>query len=206
MAHELLVLYQRAFDLYLSLLPEHFAAAVRPFPYDPVETARKAPWSKQLAGMMIAGDIQETLNAIHQWGDQVLSLRAWCAVAASDAFDEQDHWTVRAAFIEPVATWCLLQPAATRDRLGNVATNLVHQGRLTLDAGYKDVLVQDNLSGRGQMNRFLNRPAREAQLSRLDDRFSAFPAFIDSLEALDDAPFREATFHANGSPPRWAGP
>jgi hypothetical protein len=179
--------YRAAFAAYLKAVAAHRRTADKPLPYDLVDAVGKVVWHLPFLDTLIAGDIREALNHIHQWQTQLLSLKAWVEVLASSHLSDDDSWTVRSDLVEPLATWCLLQPAATRDRLGSMATNLVHHGRLTGDAGYTDVLEGD------KGNRFLSRRALEEQLTRIGASCSATPAFVERLQVLDGPQFRAQT-------------
>lgn len=183
-----LALYREAFTAYLDALAPLRPTGDRPLPYDLVDAVGTVHWHMPFLDTLIAGDVRESLNEIHQWQSQLMSLRAWVKVVTSGQFGRDDAWTLRRDWVEPVATWCLLQPAATRDRLGNLATNVVHHGRVSTDAAYEDRLAGDD------NNRFLNRPARESQLRRIGQMTPALLAFIDHLSALDDKAFRSQTF------------
>lgn len=177
-------LYREAFSVYLDALAPLRPTGDHPLPYDLVDAASSVVWHVPFLQLLIAGDVREALNDIHQWQSQLISLQAWVTVVTSGRFGEDDAWTLRRDWVEPVATWCLLQPAATRDRLGNLATNVVHQGRLSTDAKYADRLEGD------RKNSFLNRPARERQLRKIGEKAKVLPAFLERLAALDDATFR----------------
>jgi hypothetical protein len=183
-----LALYQEAFAAYLDALAPLRPTGDRPLPYDLVDAVGTVNWHMPVLDTLIAGDVRESLNEIHQWQSQLVSLRAWVKVVTSGKFGQDDAWTLRRDWVEPVATWCLLQPAATRDRLGNLATNVVHHGRVSTDATYEDRLAGDD------NNRFLNRPERERQLRRIGQMTPALRAFINRLSALDDKAFRAQTF------------
>ncbi len=184
-----LQLYRAAFSAYLDALAPLRPTGDRPLPYDLVETVTTVRWHMPILDALIAGDIRESLNDIHQWQSQLISLQAWVAVVSSGQFEDDDAWTLRRDWVEPLATWCLLQPAATRDRLGNLATNVVHHGRVSTDSTYPDRLEGDDT------NRFLNRPARERQLRRIGENAKALPAFLDRLLALDGKTFKRETFN-----------
>lgn len=107
---------------------------------------------------------------------------------ASGRFDDEANWTISSHCVEPVATWCLLQPAATRDRLDNIATHAIHHGRLATDPTYKDSLEGD------KGNRYLAPPQQERQLAAIGAVWSTLPSFLDHLASVDDTAFRRLTF------------
>ena len=182
-------LYQNA---YTSFMTEYEALApgkAKPLSYDLSQAAEDAPWRLPFLGFLMGGELRESLNDIHSWADQLVTLQAWAQMLEKNALNEDDKWTVRRHFVEPLATWCLLQPSATRDRLGNVATNLVHQGRLASEKGYIDELKQDKNRG------YLTRPNREKQLQKIAKVFGSFGTFFSRLKALDDVGFRHTTFN-----------
>ncbi|HWX64867.1 MAG TPA: hypothetical protein VNZ27_00430 [Rhodanobacter sp.] len=114
-------LYRSSYAAFLDEYAALHSTKPNPFSYELSDQAEHAEWRIPLLGCLIGGELREALNDIHQWEGQLLSLQAWTQMLVKSDLDEQAQWTVRLHFVEPVATWCLLQPSATRDRLGNIA-------------------------------------------------------------------------------------
>lgn len=83
-------LYREAFSVYLDALAPLRATGDRPLPYDLVEAASSVVWHLPLLQSLIASDVREALNDIHQWQSQLIALQAWVAVVTSGRFDEDD--------------------------------------------------------------------------------------------------------------------
>ena len=80
----------------------------------------------------------------------------------------------------------MLQPSATRDRLGKVASNAIHQVRLVLEKGYRDVRDDDKKRGYP-----LLRKAVESEFVRIAEPFAEACAFLNALSKLDADEYRE---------------
>jgi hypothetical protein len=115
-------------------------------------------------------------------------LQVWSGVLTD--YGEEDAWSLRLHFIEPLVHYCMLQPSSTRDRLGRVATNGIHQANLSTKPGYKDVLDQD----KRKPGRFLMRPEVETQLQRLAKDWTNGDRLLAALQELDSENYRQQTF------------
>lgn len=183
---ELREVYERAYALFLYKLevaptPEHF-----PLSYALCEEAKETCWpSMQFAGLMVSGDLSETINQINAWREWLMHLSIWTEVI--DQLDGDDAWTIQHSYVDPLAHICLTLPSAVRDRFGHVATNSIHQANLNIVSGYKDQLVQD------AQPYPLGRKRTEEQLGTLGKHWPAATAFLESLQKLDAKEFREAT-------------
>ena len=96
---------------------------------------------KEVSGWSLPNLI-ELINAINAWNHRLRSWAAWSRVLAT-INDEKERWDVRSEFVEPLAYFCLHQPAGSRDRLTRFATQAVHFGNFRVLSGYLDVPAED---------------------------------------------------------------
>lgn len=178
--------YEQAYTLFLDKLevvptPAHF-----PLPYGICEEVRQAPWPHlPLINQMVSWDLSETINQLNAWAEWLLHLSIWTEVL--DNFDEQDAWTLQLHYVDPLAQVCLMEPSATRDRFGHIATNAIHQANLCTLDGYRDCLIQD------QQERPLSRKRVENQVAEIGKTWTGLPVFLDALKNLDTEGYRQAT-------------
>lgn len=131
------------------------------------------------------GELCETINSMNAWGGALHSWNAWNRVVASYA-DLDDRWTILNDTVEPLAFFCMLQPSNLVDRIAVVAEALLHQANLAVSPGYQDLLDQD----KGGLFR---RKDRRAQLNRLGQPWTAYPAFGAALADMDGPTYRQLT-------------
>lgn len=172
---------------------------VRPFfSYELVKEV--AGWVlPNLGDQLISSNLNELINAINAWNHRLRSWAAWNRVLATIS-DEHDRWDVRSEFAEPLAYFCLHQPASTRDRLTRFATQVVHVGNLRMVAGYRDVLAEDaKVFKRLQQDHrkphavFLNRGEAEAQFRDKSGEWREAGALMACIQQLDSDDCRDAT-------------
>lgn len=156
--------------------------------YDVCDLAWSAEWRIHLIGFMVDGELRESINELNAWLRHLEDLKVWLEVLKS--YDEEDAWSLRLHFVEPLVRCCMLYPSSTRDRLGQVATNGVHQANLCVDADYKDCLDQDKL----KPGQFLSRRRLEAQLAKLVKRWATGDQLLTALQHLDSETHRQKTF------------
>lgn len=156
--------------------------------YELSSAAVDADWTTPFAGFLVGGELQESINELNAWRGHLESLPIWLTVLNS--YSEEDAWSLQHHFVNPLARYCMLQPSTTRDRLVRVATNGIHQVNLSVDAGYKDALVQDKL----KPGQFLSRKRAEEQLCRLVGHFELGAPLVNALYALDSDSYRRKTF------------
>lgn len=131
------------------------------------------------------GELCETSNSMNAWGGALHSWNAWNRVVASYG-GLDDRWTILNDTIEPLAFFCMLQPSNLVDRIAVVAEALLHQANIAVNPGYKDRLDQD----RGGL---LRRKERRAQLNRLGQCWTTYPAFGAALAEMDGPKYRQVT-------------
>lgn len=178
--------YEQAFALFLDKLevvptPAHF-----PLPYGICEEIRQAPWRHlPIIDQMVAWDLSETINQLNAWAEWLLHLSIWIEVL--DHFDEQGAWTLQLHYVDPLAQVCLMEPSATRDRFGHIATHAIHQANLSTLEGYVDHLKQD------EQERPLSRKQVENQVAEIGKTWTGTPVFLDALKSLASEDYRQAT-------------
>lgn len=137
---------------------------------------------------MVGGELRESINLLNAWTRKLAYLEIWSDVVCD--YSEDDAWSLRLHFVEPLVFYCMLQPSSTRDRLGQVATNAIHQINLTNVHGYKDALRQDNL----KPGKFLGRRQIEDQLSHIASHWKNGNRLVVALQNIDSEHYREKTF------------
>jgi hypothetical protein len=145
-------------------------------------------WKIPFVEMMVNGELRESINWLNSWLRNLERLKIWAAILVD--YSDDEAWGLRHHFVEPLVYFCMLQPSSTRDRLGQVATNGVHQANLCVDADYKDFLDQDEL----KPGQFLSRKKLENQLARLVKRWAVGDQLMAALQSLDSEAHRQKTF------------
>lgn len=153
--------------------------------YDLCDLVGNAEWKIPFVGFMVDGELRESINELNAWLRYFEDLKLWLEVLKS--YDGEDAWNLRIHFVEPLVRCCMFYPSSTRDRLGQVATNGVHQANLCVDADYKDFLDQDNR----KPGKFLHRKEVEAQLARLVTPWAAGDQLLTALQNLDSETYRQ---------------
>lgn len=174
-------------------------ASMRPF-FSFALVAEVRGWSLPNCGeQMLSSNLNELINTINAWNHRVRSWAAWNRVLASIS-NLKERWDIRSEFVEPLAYFCLQQPAGARDRLTRFATQVVHFGNLRVLAGYPDVLAEDaKVLKRLQKNHkkphavFLSREEAEAQFRNKSSEWREAGALMALIEQLDDDDYRCAT-------------
>lgn len=181
-------LFEEAYRKFWDLIEAQEMPRYQCNSYDLCDLVGKAEWNIPFVGFMVDGELRESINELNAWLCHLENLKVWLEVLKS--YDEEDAWSLRLHFVEPLVRYCMLQPSSTRDRLGQVATNGVHQANLCVDADYKDVLDQDKL----KPGQFLSRKKFEAQLARILKRWTTGEQLIAALQNLDSETHRQETF------------
>lgn len=168
------------------------------FSYDTVEEVK----SWRLPGHdihLLGANFNELINAVNAWNHRLRSWSAWNRVLTS-IIDETDRWDVRSEYVEPLAFFCLHQPASTRDRVIRFATQVVHVGNMRLIPGCRDELREDaRVFKRLQQNHkfphavFLRRDEAEAQFREKSGEWMAAEALLAGVLQLDAEDYRDAT-------------
>ncbi len=179
---------RNSFDEFLLALDDPLEPDDSYLPYEfPYITAAK--W-RFMADAMLQDELREVTNRLHEWRDLLRRWHAWNSVVSKK--DEMPAWELRREFMDPIMHTSLLTPSAMRDVLTFVGTNALHQVRLHVEAGYKDVLDGDP-SASDPQPRPLTRRQKEARLAKLAAPLSGASAFVNSVRKLDDADYRDKT-------------
>lgn len=139
---------------------------------------------------MVKDELRELTNQLNHWRGNLRRRYAWNEVLK--AKDTEARWEAEWAWVEPLAFYCMFQPSATRDRFIMVATNALHQIRMSLDPTIKDELLGDPTSP-DEKRFFPSRRDKERQLKWLAKPWSGGKTFVQALGQLDDRSYREQT-------------
>jgi hypothetical protein len=134
------------------------------------------------------GEVRETVNTLNTWGVHLHEWGAWNLVINSYD-DKDDKWEVLYHFVNPLASFCMLQPSSLADRLMVAAETLLHQANQFVFPDEPDRLDQDNLAH----GKTLRRSDRRRQLSRLGKPWTKFGAFRDALSAIDGKDYQKTS-------------
>lgn len=179
---------RESFDEFLQALDEPLEPDDPYLSYEfPYITAAK--WS-YMADAMLKDELREVTNRLHEWRGMLRRWHAWSLVVS--AKDEMAAWDLRSEFMDPLMHTSLLMPSAIRDVFTFVGTNALHQLRLHIEAGYKDVLEGDP-SASDPHPPPLTRRKKEARLARLAAPLPGATDFLKSVRQLDDEDYREVT-------------
>ena len=201
MEEDHLNLLRTAFNAYLLRL----GSALEPNdPYLPYEYdyIAKAKW-RPFIDAMLQDELREVTNQLHQWRDMLRSWHAWNEVAST--YEEQEAWTLRREFMEPLMHSCLLAPSSFRDLLTFVGTNAMHQLRLHTESGYID-RMQGDPNPSDPKPRPLTRRKKEERLFTMLAPITASGPFTSALRRLDDVDYREQTKDYRNSNSHAIGP
>lgn len=159
-----------------------------PLSYNLCDSIEDGEWKNGIPfiNLMVSGELRETINLLNSWCRHLTSWAVWIKVL--EKYNEQDSWLIRDHFVESIVFLCMFQSSSTRDRLGAIATNAIHQANLCVDSEYRDRLDQDKNS-----NIPLPRKKREKQLKHLGQRWKNYGAFEEQLEKMDSKKYRDIT-------------
>lgn len=179
-------LYESAHRLFMDRLEVFIDPVEYPLSYDLSDEVQKVRWGPAIMELAIANELRESINQLHSWYGYLVDWSAWIDVLKQ--FDGEQEWSVRRQYVEQLAFYCMLQPSATRERFGAIATNALHQANLALQVDYKDRLDQDQYG-------YLSRKKREVQLKRLGAHYTCFVPFQQALIRLDGRVFSRASYN-----------
>ena len=138
-----------------------------------------------VASMMVRSELSAVIHSVNQWRVSLKRWSAWQSVI--DRYDQSMAWHLRSEFASPLSFFCMFQPASIRDMFCLVATNSLHQVRLSVDEKCKDVLWSDNSKSRQ------SRPTKEEKLAEMIGNLKGNPSFTEGLTRIDDQPYRKLT-------------
>jgi len=187
--HQLL---RTAFDAYLEQLRTGGLEPSEGFlPYDFEKEIAARQWSYP-GFRIVKNELHELTNELNSWHNSLLYWNAWNKVIQPYRTDEVKAWELRSEFLEPLAFYCLFQPASSRDRFTFVVTNAMHQVRLTLEDSYKDYLEGDRKTP-DEKPKYLVRKQKEKRLSKLISIWPEREEFMALLRAIDDKDYKKET-------------
>ena len=153
---------RESFDEFLQSLDGPLEPDDPYLPYEfPYITAAKLRF---MADAMLQDELREVTNRLHEWRDMLRRWHAWNVVVSTK--EEMPAWDLRREFMDPLMHVSLLMPSAMRDVFTFVGTNALHQIKLHVEAGYRDVL-QGDPSASDSQPRPLTRRKKEDRLAEL---------------------------------------
>ncbi|MFM4711687.1 hypothetical protein ACEUEC_10105 [Aeromonas veronii] len=183
------ILFRSAIEAYVEELDNNLKPTDSYLPYD-FDFIHNRKWYS-LGEQMVKGELRELTNIMNRWCNDLQRWHAWNNVIRN--YREDEVWTIRREFFESLVHHCLLEPSAVRDRHTFVATNAFHQIRLSNETGYKDFLEGDQKTP-NEKPIFLSRKKKETRLRKIISIWSESKDFLESLEAINDISYRQATY------------
>lgn len=178
---------KRSFETYLELLSNlHPTHRFLDFNFDFLDNRGWYLLGKE----MVESDLRELTNLLNRWQDSLDRWQAWNQVISNH--DEDAAWELRREFLEALAHECLLRPSALRDTLTSVATNALHQVRLSNDPTYRDHLPGDPETPTDRQ-KLLTRPHKEKRLQTIVDRWPGGDALMKAIRRINGPEYKQAT-------------
>ncbi|VWC75857.1 hypothetical protein BLA39750_00863 [Burkholderia lata] len=164
-----------------------------PFPYKACPLIEEVAWRTPalVADQLVESELQELTNTLNEWRGALRRWYVWLDVL--EGLTDDEAWDLQWEFVESIAFQCLFYPSATRDRFTFVATNALHQVRMSADSSYPDRLVSDPKPGKEDKQRFLSRKESEAQLEQIASTLDGGSAFTAALRLIDEDDYLELT-------------
>lgn len=151
-----------------------------------LDTAKSVK-ERMIWGLSVSPQIGETINCANDWCQQLHIWNIWLHVLPE--LSGEQRWELESSSVNPVAFFCMLQPAAHSDRLLELAENLLHQANLIVVKGYEDRLDQDSLPA----GRHLQRKQALEQADRLGQGWAAYSRFRELYCQINGKEYRRAT-------------
>lgn len=180
------MMLEDAYSKYWNRIESNGIPRFKLFPYDLCEKIKEGKWFA-MTEWMVSGELCEAINQLNAWTTRLLDMEVWLDVVSQ--YEEDDAWIIRSHFVEPLVYFCMFQPSATRDRIGKIATNAIHQANLATTSDYRDSLDEDTLK-----RTYLTKSEREEQLQRICSKWQRGRPFVDLLQKLDSPSYRSKTF------------
>jgi hypothetical protein len=164
-----------------------------PFPYKACPLIEEVAWRTPAlaADPLVEGELRELTNTLNEWRGALRRWYVWLGVL--EGFSDDEAWDLQWEFVESIAFQCLFYPSATRDRFTFVATNALHQVRMSADPAYPDRLTSDPKPGKEDKPRFLSRKESEAQLEEIASALDGGAGFAAALRSIDEDDYLELT-------------
>lgn len=143
-----------------------------------------------LGEAMVECDLRELTNLINGWKQLLVRWQAWNSVISE--FQADSAYELRVEFLNSIAHECLLKPSAIRDTLTSVATNALHQVRLSTEPDYGDFLEGDPIPPK-MTKTHLSRGRKEKRLKRICSVWDESSEFLARLMRIDTADYVRKT-------------
>lgn len=146
-------------------------------------------WSA-LGESLVGCEIRELTNLMNRWNSSLYQWHAWNKVLKTK--NENEAWELRSEFVESLAYECLLKPSSIRDTFTSVATNALHQVRLSIEPSYTDFLKGDP-TPIDKKPRYLNKKQKENRLIELIKNWQESKPFIRDLKQINSIDYIRKT-------------
>ena len=155
------------------------------------ESINSNRWTLQgLGNLLVVSELREITNRLNHWHTSLHQWQAWNTVI--QAYGENDAWDLRSEFLDSVAHQCLLTPFSIRDTFTFVATNSMHQVRMSACTNYPDHLEGDPKKPSDKPKN-LSRSQKEKRLADIISIWSEGHVFMTLLKQIDDQDYRKST-------------
>ena len=181
-------LYRAAYDRYLTENNDLLEPSQKFLPFDFAWLA-EVKW-RNLGYHMVEDELRELTNIINQWNSYLRRWHKWNLVL--EEWEGDDAWRLRREFLEALVHHCMLQPSSIRDAFTYIATNSIHQIRLSAENEYKDYLDGEPKSPKDKPV-FLSRRKKEQRLKRVLSNLPNSREFLESLYLLNDKAYKMIT-------------
>lgn len=189
MDSEVIDLFRSAIDGYLEELGNTLEPTESYLPYD-FDFINNRKWHI-LGEQMVEDELRELTNIMNRWCCNLHRWQAWNNVIRR--LGDNEAWTVRSEFVEALVHQCLIEPSAVRDCYTFVATNAFHQIRLSSEVNYEDRLGGEPKTP-NERPQFLSRRKKEERLQKVISVWPESKSFLESLAAINDSSYQQATF------------
>lgn len=146
-------------------------------------------WSV-LGKTMVGCDLRELTNLINDWKQLLVRWQVWNSVISE--FEADSAYELRTEFLNSIAHECLLKPSAIRDTLTSVATNALHQVRLSTEPDYRDFLEGDPIPPK-MTKKHLTRGKKENRLKSICSAWDESSEFLDRLMDINTSEYARTT-------------
>lgn len=167
-------------------------------PYSSSKKVQEVVFRVPFIAMDIGNDLTELVNNVNIWTIRLGHWNAWNSVLVD--YFEQDAWTLRSDFVEPLAYFCMFQPSGMLDRFIGFATKLTHHVNMTMDKSYPDRLDGDERVYKRLEKQhprpydvFFSRRDALVRAQRISNNWPSAKSFFEELGCLDDDAYQGKT-------------
>ena len=183
-------LLRNGFDRYINAIDSGGWMPDAPYLTYDFDFLKNRKWFS-LGETMVGCDLRELTNLINGWKQLLVRWQVWNSVISE--FEADSAYELRVEFLNSIAHECLLKPSAIRDTLTSVATNALHQIRLSTEPGYRDFLEGDPVPPK-MTKRHLSRGRKEKRLKRISSVWDESSEFLERLMRIDTVDYVRTTF------------